>query len=94
MVIYAGHDTGKCLSVYDGADGSKDLEADFVSWSSGGYRLNVSTATGVTGGEFLKGVRFTGDGARTHSVVMRSRSGTIRFIETVHRFTRNPNYGW
>ncbi len=51
-------------------------------------------ATGVTNGDFLKGVRFTGDGARSHSVVMRSSSGTIRYIETVHRFTRNPNYGW
>ncbi|HET8541464.1 MAG TPA: class II fructose-bisphosphatase [Anaeromyxobacter sp.] len=51
-------------------------------------------ATGVTNGDFLKGVRFTGDGARSHSVVMRSRTGTIRYIETVHRFTRNPNYGW
>lgn len=50
-------------------------------------------ATGVTNGDFLKGVRFTGDGARSHSVVMRSGSGTIRYIETVHHFTRNPNYG-
>jgi fructose-1,6-bisphosphatase II len=51
-------------------------------------------ATGVTNGDFLKGVRFTGDGARTHSVVMRSRSGTLRYIETVHRFRRSPDYGW
>jgi fructose-1,6-bisphosphatase II len=51
-------------------------------------------ATGVTNGDFLKGVRFTGDGARSHSVVMRSSSGTVRYIETVHRFTRTPNYGW
>jgi fructose-1,6-bisphosphatase II len=51
-------------------------------------------ATGVTRGDFLKGVVFTGDGARTHSVVMRSRTGTIRFIESIHHFTRSPNYGW
>jgi len=51
-------------------------------------------ATGVTNGDFLKGVRFTGQGARTHSVVMRSRTGTVRFIETVHRFQRFPDYGW
>ncbi len=51
-------------------------------------------ATGVTNGDFLKGVRFTGDGARSHSVVMRSKSGTVRYIETVHRFTRSPDYGW
>jgi fructose-1,6-bisphosphatase II len=51
-------------------------------------------ATGVTHGDFLKGVRFTGDGARSHSVVMRSKSGTVRYIETIHRFTRTPDYGW
>jgi fructose-1,6-bisphosphatase II len=51
-------------------------------------------ATGVTNGDFLKGVRFTGDGARTHSVVMRSRTGTVRYIETEHHFHQKPNYGW
>jgi len=51
-------------------------------------------ATGVTNGDFLKGVRFTGDGARTHSVVMRSRTGTVRYIEAEHHFQQKPNYGW
>ena len=51
-------------------------------------------STGVTNGDFLKGVRFTGDGARTHSVVMRSRTGTVRYIETEHHFLQKPNYGW
>jgi fructose-1,6-bisphosphatase II len=51
-------------------------------------------ATGVTHGEFLKGVRFTAGGARTHSVVMRSKTGTIRHIETMHRFHGKPDYGW
>ncbi|MEI6223801.1 MAG: class II fructose-bisphosphatase [Deltaproteobacteria bacterium] len=51
-------------------------------------------STGVTNGDFLKGVRFTGDGARTHSVVMRSRTGTVRYIETEHHFQHKPNYGW
>ncbi len=50
------------------------------------------TATGVTDGDFLKGVRFFGGGARTHSLVMRARSGTVRFIEAIHRFDRNPIY--
>jgi fructose-1,6-bisphosphatase II len=45
-------------------------------------------ATGVTNGDFLKGVHFTGDGARTHSVVMRSKSGTVRYIEAIHRLAR------
>ncbi len=49
-------------------------------------------ATGVTDGDLLRGVRFFGGGARTHSVVMRYRSGTIRFIEATHRFDRKPIY--
>ena len=49
-------------------------------------------ATGVTDGDLLRGVRFFGGGARTHSVVMRYRSGTVRFIEATHRFDRRPIY--
>jgi len=49
-------------------------------------------ATGVTDGDLLRGVRFFGGGARTHSVVMRYRSGTVRFIEATHRFDRKPVY--
>lgn len=51
-------------------------------------------ATGVTSGDFLKGVRFFGGGATTHSVVMRSKTGTLRYIESVHHFDRKPNHGW
>lgn len=43
------------------------------------------TATGVIGGPLLKGVRHTSHYIITHSVVMRVRSGTVRFIETHHR---------
>jgi fructose-1,6-bisphosphatase II / sedoheptulose-1,7-bisphosphatase len=43
-------------------------------------------ATGVTSGSFLKGVRRWGGGAFTHSLVMRSKSGTVRFIEAQHNF--------
>ena len=49
-------------------------------------------ATGVTNGDYLKGVRFFGGGATTHSVVMRSKSGTIRFIEAIHHFEKKPVY--
>jgi fructose-1,6-bisphosphatase class II len=49
-------------------------------------------ATGVTQGTFLNGVRFFSGGARTHSVVMRSESGTVRFIEAEHHFDRKPKY--
>jgi fructose-1,6-bisphosphatase class II len=49
-------------------------------------------ATGVTQGTFLDGVRFSSGGAMTHSVVMRSESGTVRFIEAEHHFDRKPRY--
>jgi len=51
-------------------------------------------ATGVTNGSYLHGVRYFGGGAHTHSVVMRSESGTIREIRAVHHFDKKPSYGW
>ncbi len=48
----------------------------------------VFCATGVTNGDILKGVRFFGDGARTHSLVMTNQSNKIRFIDTTHVFDK------
>lgn len=45
-------------------------------------------ATGVTGGAMLRGVKWAGGGAITHSIVMRSHSGTVRFIEAHHNFAQ------
>ena len=45
-------------------------------------------ATGITDGDLMRGVRYTKSGARTRSIVMRSRSGTIRTIESRHSLTR------
>ncbi|USG65439.1 class II fructose-bisphosphatase [Brevibacillus ruminantium] len=50
----------------------------------------IFAATGVTDGELLQGVRFRGTRATTHSVVMRAKTGTIRFIEGNHRLERKP----
>jgi fructose-1,6-bisphosphatase II len=47
-------------------------------------------ATGVTSSDFLKGVRFFAHGAETHSIVMRSRTGTTRFVTATHRFDKKP----
>lgn len=47
-------------------------------------------ATGISDGDLLKGVVYYGDNrAKTHSVVMRSKTGTIRFIEAYHRLDKN-----
>jgi fructose-1,6-bisphosphatase II len=49
-------------------------------------------ATGVTTGNFLKGVKFNPGGALTHSIVMRSETGTVREIYATHRFDKKPVY--
>ena len=45
-------------------------------------------ATGITPGQLLNGVRYESGRARTHSLVIRGRSGTIRFIESIHRWDK------
>jgi len=61
------------------------------------YELNelahgdiLFSATGVTNGSMLRGVRIFPGGAKTHTVVMRSRTGTVRYIEAHHNFQRKP----
>ncbi|KZD05818.1 class II fructose-bisphosphatase [Oceanibaculum pacificum] len=49
-------------------------------------------ATGVTDGSMLRGVRRTRDAGSTHSMVMRSKTGTVRFIEAKHDFTRKSGF--
>lgn len=45
-------------------------------------------ATGITDGELVRGVRYVAGGATTHSVVMRSKSGTVRSIDAIHRWDK------
>ena len=49
-------------------------------------------ATGISSGDLLKGVRYWGDGASTESLVMRSKSGTIRKIQATHRWQKLMRY--
>jgi fructose-1,6-bisphosphatase II len=49
-------------------------------------------ATGVTGGDLLRGVRYRSGGAYTQSIVMRSKSGTIRVIDSYHRLEKLALY--
>jgi fructose-1,6-bisphosphatase II / sedoheptulose-1,7-bisphosphatase len=50
-------------------------------------------ATGVTDGAMLHGVRRFAGGAKTHSIVMRSKTGTVRRVETDHNFTIKSGFG-
>jgi fructose-1,6-bisphosphatase II len=68
----AGHDLDRVLSTDELVSGD---DVFFV-------------ATGITDGELLRGVRYKGGGATTHSLVMRSRSGTMRLIASEHQLTK------
>ncbi|MDF1580808.1 MAG: class II fructose-bisphosphatase [Desulfuromonadales bacterium] len=52
----------------------------------------VFAASGVTSGDLLRGVRYFSGGAITHSIVMRAKSRTVRFIESHHYFDFKPLY--
>jgi len=71
--------------------GIKDASAklDIEDMARGNVML---AATGVTDGAFLRGVTFTKGGAISHSVVMRSQSHTVRYLETHHKFEFRPSY--
>lgn len=49
-------------------------------------------ATGVTNGDMLRGVSYRANGATTRSLVMRSKSGTVRYIESVHKLAKLQEY--
>ena len=74
--IVAGHDLDRVLSTEDLVSGE-----------------NVFfTATGVTDGDLLQGVRYSGGGAHTQSIVMRSKSGTVRMIDAYHQLNKLKEY--
>jgi fructose-1,6-bisphosphatase II len=74
--IAAGHDLDRVLHTDDLVRGDNAFFA----------------ATGVTSGDLVRGVRYRGDGAYTQSIVMRSKSGTIRVIDSFHRLEKLRNY--
>lgn len=49
-------------------------------------------ATGITDGDLLRGVRYVGEYATTHSLIMRGKTGTIRYIDAKHRIEKKPNF--
>lgn len=78
-------DTERCQSM--GVDPSKKLMLeDLVKGDDA-----IFAATAVTDGEMMKGVQFKGSYAETSSVVMRAKSGTVRFINGRHSLQKKPN---
>ncbi|MBD3107084.1 class II fructose-bisphosphatase [Bacillus sp. AGMB 02131] len=51
----------------------------------------IFAATGVTDGELLRGVQFKGSYGETHSIVMRAKSGTVRFVDGRHSLKKKPD---
>ncbi len=75
-----------CLSC-----GVLDLKRRFPLEELAGDNV-MFAATGVTTGDYLFGVRFFSGGARTNSVMMRSKTRTVRYIEAYHHFDFKPEY--
>jgi fructose-1,6-bisphosphatase II len=71
--VAAGYDVDRILHTNDLCSGDKVFFA----------------ATGITDSDLLRGIRYNEGGAITHSVVMRAQSGTIRWLETHHRWDKN-----
>jgi fructose-1,6-bisphosphatase II len=69
-------------------DGGFDLDAVLTTDELVSGDDVFFAATGITDGSLLRGVRYWPDGATTHSMVMRSRSGTVRWVEAEHRFEK------
>ena len=73
------------------AAGFDDLHKKFTGEDMASGSI-MFAATAVTTGDLLRGVRFFKGGATTNSVVMRSRTHTVRYIEALHRFDLKPEY--
>jgi fructose-1,6-bisphosphatase II len=82
--IWPRDERERALVVSQGLDAEKIYLTDDLVGSD----VVFFAATGITHGEFLQGVEFFGGGARTHSVVMRAASGTVRHIEATHHWDK------
>jgi len=82
--LYPRNDEERQSLLDDGFDLDQVLDADTLA---AGDDLFFA-ATGITDGYLLEGVRYWPDGATTYSMVMRSRSGTIRYVKSDHRFEK------
>lgn len=75
----------RCIAMGVNPNGKLELE-DLVSGDDA-----IFAATAVTDGELMKGVQFKSGFAETSSVVMRAKSGTVRFVNSRHSLKKKPN---
>jgi fructose-1,6-bisphosphatase II len=86
--LWPRNDEERRIALDAGYDLDKVLTTDDLVWGEDVF----FAATGVSDGELLKGVRYWGTGASTQSLVMRSKSGTIRKIDATHRWEKLMRY--
>jgi fructose-1,6-bisphosphatase II len=86
--LYARDETERRAALDQGYDLARILTTDDLA---GGDDVFFA-ASGVTDGDLLRGVRYRGDGATTETLVMRSKSGTIRKIQANHRWDKLLRY--
>jgi fructose-1,6-bisphosphatase II len=82
--LYPRDDTERTALLEEGYDLNRVLHTDDLVASDDVF----FAATGVTDGYLLEGVAYWPDGATTYSMVMRSHSGTIRYVKSDHRFEK------
>jgi fructose-1,6-bisphosphatase II len=86
--LWPRNDEERRAALDAGYDLEKVLHTDDLVWGEDVF----FAATGVSDGELLKGVRYWGEGASTQSIVMRSKSGTIRTIDATHKWQKLMRY--
>ena len=79
--LWPRNDAERAASVAEGHDVDAVLSTDDLVAGDDAF----FAATGITDGELLRGVRYAGSGATTQSLLMRSRTGTVRFVAATHR---------
>jgi fructose-1,6-bisphosphatase II len=82
--LFPRNDDERRALIDDGYDLDRVLHTDDLVASDDCF----FAATGITDGYLLSGVKYWPDGASTHSMVMRSRSGTVRYVESEHSFEK------
>jgi fructose-1,6-bisphosphatase II len=82
--LFPRNDDERQALIDDGYDLDRVLHTDDLVASDDCF----FAATGITDGYLLSGVKYWPDGASTHSMVMRSRSGTVRYVESEHSFEK------
>jgi fructose-1,6-bisphosphatase II len=82
--LWPRNDTERDAAIAAGYDLSEVLDTDDLVRSDNCF----FAATGITDGELLKGVHYDGNGATTQSLVMRSKTGTVRLINCRHRLDK------